>query len=103
MARPKNDGRGRLGGRAPGTPNKDKPLKETLRAHSQDYFTRILPEEGKTQFQLDLMELDPATRMEMEAKFLRFHLPQMSSVTADLTHNTTDTTLEDRLAKLASE
>lgn len=38
MARQKNDGRGRLGGRAKGTPNKDNPLKGYLRAHSLAYF-----------------------------------------------------------------
>ena len=38
MARQKNDGRGRLGGRAKGTPNKENPLKGYLRAHSLAYF-----------------------------------------------------------------
>lgn len=38
MARPKNDGRGRIGGRKKGTPNKDNPLKEYIRAHSLSYF-----------------------------------------------------------------
>ena len=38
MPRNKDDGRGRLGGRQPGTPNKDKPLKTFLRQHSQNYF-----------------------------------------------------------------
>lgn len=34
-----NDGRGRLGGRQAGTPNKDNPLKNMLHDHSVDYFT----------------------------------------------------------------
>lgn len=38
MARQKNDGRGRLGGRQKGTPNKENPLKGFLRAHSYAYF-----------------------------------------------------------------
>ncbi|MBP5545745.1 MAG: hypothetical protein J6X59_00480 [Bacteroidales bacterium] len=35
-----NDGRGRLGGRQAGTPNKDNPLKNMLHDHSVDYFTQ---------------------------------------------------------------
>ncbi|MCR5588105.1 MAG: hypothetical protein K6F72_00650 [Bacteroidales bacterium] len=34
-----NDGRGRIGGRQAGTPNKDKPLKAMLHDHSVNYFT----------------------------------------------------------------
>lgn len=42
MPRKKNDGRGRLGGRAAGTPNSN-PLKDLLRSHSIDYFTPSIP------------------------------------------------------------
>ena len=38
MARQKNDGLGRIGGRQKGTPNKDNPLKGFLRSHSLAYF-----------------------------------------------------------------
>ena len=44
MPRKQGDGRGRLGGRAAGTPNKDKPLKTFLRQHSVKYFTPCIEE-----------------------------------------------------------
>lgn len=46
MPRQKNDGRGRLGGRTAGTPNKDNPLKTLLHEHSTEYFSKnIHPED----------------------------------------------------------
>lgn len=51
MARPKNDGRGRIGGRQKGTPNKNTPLKTLLQDHSIDYFTPgIAPEEVELEY-----------------------------------------------------
>lgn len=46
MPRKANDGRGRLGGRKAGTPNKDNPLKTLLRGQSMEYFSKnIHPED----------------------------------------------------------
>ena len=56
MPRQKNDGRGRLGGRTAGTPNKDKPLKTFLREHSLLYFTPD-PETGRSQYDLSLIHI----------------------------------------------
>lgn len=52
MARPKNDGRGRIGGRAKGTPNKPQNLNEWVsgfirrnRAQFEDDFKTLSPQE----------------------------------------------------------
>ena len=111
MPRKAGDGRGRLGGRAAGTPNKDKPLKTFLRQHSVDYFTPSIEEEDKngkktgrivSQFDLDCKALDPASRADAEIKLLKFHTPQMQSTSVDMTVVDANKTLTERLALLAS-
>jgi len=110
MPRKKGDGRGRLGGRAAGTPNKDKPLKTLLRQHSLEYFTPSIEEEDEngvktgrmiSQFDLDCSLLDPATRVDAETKLLKFHTPQMQSTSVDMTIVDQNATLSERLAMLS--
>ena len=111
MPRKKGDGRGRLGGRAPGTPNKDKPLKTFLRQHSIQYFTPDRDEigdDGKptgrlvSQFDLDIANLDPVDRADAEIKLLKFHTPQMQATSVDMNIVEDNRTLSERLARLAS-
>lgn len=111
MPRKSGDGRGRLGGRAAGTPNKDKPLKTFLRQHSVEYFTPSIEEiddKGKptgrliSQFDLDISSLDPISRTDAEIKLLKFHTPQMQSTSVDMTIAEGNKTLSERIALLAS-
>lgn len=111
MPRKAGDGRGRLGGRAAGTPNKDKPLKTFLRQHSVEYFTPSIEEEDKdgkktgrmiSQFDLDCRNLDTESRVEAEIKLLKFHTPQMQSTSIDMNVVDANITLTERLARLAS-
>lgn len=111
MPRSKGDGRGRLGGRQPGTPNKDKPLKTFLRQHSVEYFTPRLEEKdenGKptgrivSQYDIDIKCLDPASRVDAELKLLKFHTPQMQSTSVDMTVVDANQTLVERLARLSA-
>lgn len=110
MPRHKGDGRGRLGGRQAGTPNKDKPLKIFLRQHSLHYFTPSVEEtdeSGKptgrllSQYDIDISLLDPAARVDAEIKLLRFHTPQMQSTSVDMTVLDDNLTLSERLARLS--
>lgn len=110
MPRKKGDGRGRLGGRQPGTPNKDKPLKTFLRQHSVEYFTPSIEEtdeSGKptgrmlSQYDIDIRGLDPESRVDAELKLLKFHTPQMQSTSVDMTVVDANQTLVERLARLA--
>ena len=111
MPRKKGDGRGRLGGRAPGTPNKDKPLKTFLRQHSIQYFTPDIEEKDEdgtltgrmvSQFDIDIAALDPVDRADAELKLLKFHTPQMQATSVDLNIVEDNRTLSERLARLAS-
>lgn len=111
MPRKAGDGRGRLGGRQPGTPNKDKPLKVFLRQHSVDYFTPSIEEKddkGKStgrfvsQYDIDIKALDPESRVDAELKLLKFHTPQMQSTTVDMTVASENQTLVERLARLSN-
>ena len=74
MARPKNDGRGRLGGRAKGTPNK-------TTSSIRDWLTKLV-NKNKRQIQQDLDALDPKSRLEAFAKFLPYIAPKQQAVSA---------------------
>lgn len=111
MGRQKGDGRGRLGGRKAGTPNKEKPLKTFLREHSVTYFTPLIPErddKGRptgrylSQYDIDVQCLDPADRVDAELKLLKFHTPQMQSTNVDVSLAAESRTLVERLATLAA-
>ena len=102
MPRQKNDGRGRLGGRTAGTPNKDKPLKTLLREHSLLYFTPD-PETGRSQYDLDMEALDPRDRIDAELKLLNYTTPKMQATTVDMAITDDKQTLSSRLAQLAEE
>ena len=102
MPRQKNDGRGRLGGRTAGTPNKDKPLKTFLHEHSLLYFTPD-PETGRSQYDLDMEALDPRDRIDAELKLLNYTTPKMQATTVDMAITDDKQTLSSRLAQLAEE
>lgn len=102
MPRQKNDGRGRLGGRTAGPPNKDKPLKTFLREHSLLYFTPD-PETGRSQYDLDMEALDPRDRIDAELKLLNYTTPKMQATTVDMAITDDKQTLSSRLAQLAEE
>lgn len=127
MGRHKGDGRGRLSNGRKGIPNKDKPLKASLRQHSEKYFQprpqtdpdgtprKIILSNDKvliladsdgnplimSDFDVDTMQMSPAERVAAEIKLLKFHTPEMKSVDVDMdiTANTT-MTIESRLRQL---
>ena len=116
-----NDGRGRLGGRKAGTPNKDNPLKTLLHGHSVDYFTpsmhaedidflrdaegQTLPEfRGRilSQYDLDLVRMKASDRAKIEVELLSYHTPKMQSVSADMTVKDDNQKYTNRLTRLAA-
>ena len=76
MARHKNDGRGRMGGRKKGTPNKA----------TADLRTSInnLIADNWEQVQKDLNALEPKDRLMFIEKILRYVVPQESNINAQL-------------------
>lgn len=97
----------KTGGRTAGTPNKEKPLKSFLREHSTSYFTpnkTVTCEDGETrlvsQYDLDLMEMEPADRAKAELTLLKFHTPQMQATSVDMTVSEVNQSIVERLARL---
>lgn len=117
MPRKANDGRGRLGGRQAGTPNKDNSLKVLLQEHSIDYFTPTLKakdifkedEELRkkyankvfSQYEYDLLCMKPSDRAKLEVDLLAFHTPKMQAISADMAVKANKTPFTERLARLS--
>lgn len=123
----------KTGGRQKGTPNKPNPLKEHLRAHSMAYFaprpqtngdgtprklefsntegdsTVVLQDaDGNplvvSDFEVDMMMMEAKDRAAIQERLLRYHTPQMKSVSAEVSlSGDITTTIEERLAQLAAE
>lgn len=96
MARQKNDGRGRLGGRQKGTPNKSTAtIRDIIAGHWKWY-------QDTGRFREDLEALDPEARINVMEKYASYVAPKMKSVDVDLTQNIS-LTIEDRLRDLCGE
>lgn len=123
MPRKKNDGRGRLGGRVKGTPNKDSTLKVLLHQHSQRYFEPTIPlgdvdiandndkarfimlhdgEDMVSQYDVDLYCMKATDRVNAELSMLKYHTPQMQAVSADMTVKAANTTITTRLTRIVN-
>ena len=68
MARQKNDGRGRLGGRAAGTPNK---VSGTLK----EWLTSLI-DKNRKQIEKDLKGLSPKDRLQVIEKLMQYVIPK---------------------------
>ena len=75
MARPKNDGRGRLGGRAKGTPNKST-------ADLKNWLSGVL-NENRNQFERDLRELLPEERIRVLSGLFNYVIPKQQSLSIE--------------------
>lgn len=108
----------KTGGRQKGTPNSPKPLKLKIQAISKRYLepririddpalAELLGEEVGARVSLceiDMAHMDPKDRAAMQEKLLRYHTPQMQSVSAEISLQAeVTTTIEDRLASLAGQ
>lgn len=71
MARPRNDGRGRMGGRKKGTPNKATALK---------VWVEELVNSNRKQIALDLNELKPYERLKILERLLNYVLPKQQAI-----------------------
>lgn len=71
MARQKNDGRGRLGGRVAGTPNK---VSGTLK----EWLTSLI-DKNRDQMEKDLHDLEPKERLQMIEKLMQYVIPKQAA------------------------
>ncbi|NDV82227.1 hypothetical protein [Bacteroides sp. 51] len=72
MARNKNDGKGRIGGRGKGTPNK-------VTTDLKTWISTIL-DNGREQFVLDMGLLEPAERIRVYTSLVNYVLPKQQAV-----------------------
>lgn len=86
MARPKNDGKGRIGGRQKGTPNK---TTKSMR----EWLTKLLSRNRK-QIERDLNSLEPKDRVAMLERLMQYVLPKQQAVKAEI-GNLTDAELSE--------
>ena len=75
MARPKNDGRGRLGGRAKGTPNK-------TTSTVKEWLTQLV-DDNRGQIEKDLQAMEPADRVKLFAILLNYIVPKQQAVSVE--------------------
>ena len=75
MARAKNDGRGRLGGRAKGTPNK-------TTSTVKEWLTGLV-DSNRKQIEKDLKAMEPADRVKLIAQLLNFIVPKQQAVSVE--------------------
>lgn len=75
MARQKNDGRGRLGGRGKGTPNK---VSNDVRQ-----WVEAILDKNKKQIERDFDIVDPDTRLRFVEKLIAYVVPKKMAVTIE--------------------
>ncbi len=75
MPRQKNDGRGRIGGRAKGTPNK---TTSTVR----EWLSQLV-DTNRKQIEKDLKGMNPAERVKLFALLLNYIIPKQQAVSVE--------------------
>lgn len=75
MARPRNDGRGRIGGRQKGTPNR-------ASTELRDWLNKLLCDH-QSQIEKDLKLIAPEERLRILSGLLNYVLPKQQSITAE--------------------
>ena len=92
MARQKNDGRGRLGGRAVGTPNK---VSGTLK----EWLTSLI-DKNRKQIEKDLKGLSPKDRLVVIEKLMQYVIPKQAAQQVILDF---DSMTDEQLQRLVEE
>lgn len=88
MARPKNDGKGRIGGRQPGTPNKtNAAVKEAVAKVVEDYLdptpTKGRPPKDRFTLAQDLAQMLPEQRARLIANLAGFVIPKQQALSVE--------------------
>lgn len=94
MARQKNDGRGRLGGRAKGTPNK-------VTTELKQWVAKVV-KKNRRQLEDDLAALEPKDRVAMLERLMQYVIPKQQNFKADIS-DLTDDELSDVALRVLNE
>lgn len=96
MARQRNDGRGRIGGRQKGTPNK-------VTAKVREWLCGLI-DKNRKQMERDLKTLEPAERLRMLEKLMQYVVSKQQALSADVDFSKlTDGQLEELVAELTKD
>lgn len=76
MARQKNDGKGRLGGRAKGTPNK-------VTSSVKDWIVKVI-NDNREQMEADLTTLEPKERLQILEKLMSYVVPKQQALNTNI-------------------
>lgn len=76
MARQQNDGKGRMGGRAKGTPNK-------VTGTVKQWLTNLI-DQNREQIEKDLQALEPKERLQMLEKLMGYVVPKQQMFAANI-------------------
>lgn len=79
MPRKKNDGLGRFGGRAKGTPNK-------VTATVKEWLSTLI-DKNRRQVERDLKALEPKDRLQILEKLMAYVIPKQQAVAAQIDYN----------------
>lgn len=94
MARPKNDGKGRMGGRAKGTPNK-------ATKNMREWLTKLLAK-NRRQIEQDLQALEPKDRIMLLEKLMQYVIPKQQNIKAEV-ENLTDAELSEIATQILNQ
>ncbi len=92
MPRKKNDGRGRLGGRVKGSPNK-------VTSSVKEWLVEVI-NQNRPQMEADIRALEPKDRLQILEKFMQYAIPKQQAVSAKVD---IDTLSDEQLDLLVSE
>lgn len=92
MARPKNDGRGRIGGRQKGTPNK-------ATVSVREWIAQLI-DANRAQVKKDLKALEPKERLQILEKLLQYVAPKQQAVSAQVD---LDSLTDDQLERIVTD
>lgn len=81
--RQKNDGRGRLGGRTKGTPNR-------TTATVKEWIASLI-DKNREQVEADLVSLEPKDRLQMLERLMQYVVPKQQATQTDVTLKDTST------------
>lgn len=96
MARAKNDGRGRIGGRQKGTPNR-------VTATAREWLSDLI-DKNRKQMERDIKTLEPRERLQVMEKFMSYVIPKQQAVTAHVDFETlSDAQLNELINELTKD
>ncbi len=102
MARQKNDGRGRLGGRQKGTPNKITSLaKSMMQKWLELHNSKLNPDDLQELIWEDFKQLTPQDRVRVTVDLLKMAVPR--SIDINGTDGSRLFTIEDKLRELSQD